>query len=256
MMPVPIHHQAPVPPPSYQRAQAKAGKALHIDAVTLITRLHLFMLCHLAVRLAHRKWPPPEPVGPGGAPRRSSEESLLLVALLRVLWRLSYQDRTDWLQSWLALAFACGFASDSQNRLRVPRPSQQCKRRHAAGAPLFERLFLVSVRIAVRRRVIRAHDLIIESAPILAWRRSDPDATYGHAPAHHPRPLLRGFCVHPLMRALALDFLSNFWFLPQMIMILHLHDHYLRWQYTFTEYVHALFVLMQRTGVASYSLDT
>jgi hypothetical protein len=37
--------------------------------------------------------------------------------LLRVLWRLSYQDMTDWLQSWPALAFACGFAYDSQNRL-------------------------------------------------------------------------------------------------------------------------------------------
>jgi transposase len=199
MIPVPIHHQAPVPPPSYQRAQAKTGKALHIDAVTLVTSLHLLMLCHLAVRLAHRKCPPPLPKGPGGAPRRYSEESLLLVALLRVLWRLSYQDMTDWLQSWPALAFACGFAYDSQNRLRVPSPSQQCKRRHAAGAPLFESLFLVSVLIAVRRRVIRAHDLIIDSAPILAWRRSDPDATYGHAPAHHPRPLLRGFRVHTLI---------------------------------------------------------
>jgi hypothetical protein len=155
MMPVPIHHQAPVPPPSYQRAQAKAGKALHIDAVTLVTSLHLFMLCHLAVRLAHRKCPPPEPVGPSGAPRRSSEESLLLVALLRVLWHLSYQDMTDWLQSWPALAFACGFAYDSQNRLRVPRPSQQCKRRHAAGAPLFESLFLVSALRPKMREAVR-----------------------------------------------------------------------------------------------------
>jgi hypothetical protein len=33
-----------------------------------------------------------------------------------------------------------------------------------------------------------ARDLIIDSAPILAWRRHDPDASFGHAPAHHPRP--------------------------------------------------------------------
>ena len=56
MMPVPIHHQAPVPPPSYQRARTKAGKALHFDAVTLVTSLHLLMLCYLAVRLAHRPY--------------------------------------------------------------------------------------------------------------------------------------------------------------------------------------------------------
>ncbi len=36
-----------------------------------------------------------------------------------------------------------------------------------------------------------ARDLIIDSAPILAWRRRDPDAAYGHAPAQHSLPLLR-----------------------------------------------------------------
>jgi hypothetical protein len=44
-----------------------------------------------------------------------------------------------------------------------------------------------------------ARDLIIDSAPILAWRRADPDAAYGHAPAQHPRPLLRGYRVHTLI---------------------------------------------------------
>jgi transposase len=44
-----------------------------------------------------------------------------------------------------------------------------------------------------------ARDLIIDSAPILAWRRADPDAAVGHAPAQHPRPLLRGYRVHTLL---------------------------------------------------------
>src|SRR5690242_13585151 len=123
MMPVPLNNQAPVPTPAYTRAQAKQKRALHIDAVTLVTSLHLLTLCGLAVRLAHRKCPPPLPKGPGGAPRRYSEESLLLVALLRVLWHLSYQDMTDWLQSWPALALACGFSYDAQNKLRIPSPS-------------------------------------------------------------------------------------------------------------------------------------
>jgi len=199
MMPVPRNHQAPVPPPSYQRAQAKAGKALHINALALVTHLHLLTLCHLAVRLAHRRCPPPLPKGPGGAPRRYSEESLLLVALLKTLWRLSYQDMSEWLHSWPELAIACGFSYDQQKRLRIPSASQQWKRRQIAGAPLFESLFLVSVLLAIRCRLIGARDLIIDSAPILAWRKADPDATYGHAPAHHPRPLLRGFRVHTLI---------------------------------------------------------
>ena len=121
------------------------------------------------------------------------------MALLKTLWRLSYLDMTDLLQSWPDLALACGFGYDRKGKLRVPSPSQQCKCRHAAGAPLFESLFLVSVLTAIRCRLIRARDLIIDSAPILAWSRADPDATYGHAPAHHPRPLLRGFRVHTLI---------------------------------------------------------
>jgi hypothetical protein len=84
MMPLTVtDHQAPVPPPSYQRGQARRGRALHIDALTLVTTLHLLTLCHLAVRLAHRRCPPPLPTGPGGAPQTYGEETLLLIGLLR-----------------------------------------------------------------------------------------------------------------------------------------------------------------------------
>jgi hypothetical protein len=199
MMPIEVKKEAPVPPPSYQRAQAKHGPALHINALTLVTTLHLLTLCHSAVKIAHCRRPPPLPAGPGGAPRTYSEESLLLIGLLRTLWRLSYQDMHDWLKSWPALALACGLPLDQQGQPRVPSKSQQCKRRHAAGAPTHESLFVLTVLEAIRWRLIGARDLIIDSAPILAWKRHDPDAAYGHAPAHHPLPLLRGFRVHTLI---------------------------------------------------------
>ena len=199
MMPTVVQEQAPVPPPSYQRTQAQLSRALHIDALTLVTTLHLLALCRLAVRLAYHRCPPPLPAGPGGAPRTYREESLLLISLLRTLWRLSYQDMHDWLTSWPALALACGLPLDKQGQPRIKSPSQQCKRRPAAAAPLHESLFVLVVLQALRRRLIGARDLIIESAPILAWRRRDPDAAFGHAPAHHPRSLLRGFRVHTLI---------------------------------------------------------
>jgi hypothetical protein len=172
---------------------------LHRSALTLVTTLHLLALCHLAVRVAHRRCPPPLPRGPGGAPRVYSEESLLLIALLRTLWRLSYQDIHDWLCDWPALAHACGLPRDRDGHLRIPSPSQQCKRLQAAGAPPCELLFILMVREAIRCGVSRARDLIIDSAPLLAWRRSDPDAASGHAPAHHPTAFLRGFRVHTLL---------------------------------------------------------
>src|SRR6266480_2797231 len=199
MMPTVVKEQAPVPPPSYQRAQAKQGSALHINALTLITTLHLLLLCRMAVHTAHRRCPPPLPAGPGGAPRTYSEESLLLIGLLRTLWRLSYQDMHDWLKSWPALALACGLPLDKQGHPHIPSKSQQCKRRHTAGAPLHESLFVLTVLQAIRGRLIGARDLIIDSAPILAWRRRDPDAAFGHAPAQHPRPLLLGYRVHTLL---------------------------------------------------------
>jgi len=124
---------------------------------------------------------------------------LLLIALLRTLWRLSYQDMYDWLRAWPALAHACGLPLKPQGQYWIPSPSQQCKRSQAAGAPVHESLFVLTVLVAIRRRLIGARDLIIDSAPILAWRRADPDAAVGHAPAHHPRPLLRGYRVHTLL---------------------------------------------------------
>src|SRR3954468_10449815 len=141
MMPIVVKEQAPVPPPSYQRAQAKQSAALHINALTLVTTLHLLKLCRLAVQMAHRRCPPPLPAGPGGAPREYSEESLLIIGLLRTLWRLSYQDMHDWLKSWPALALGCGFPLNKERRPLIVSPSQHCKRRHAAGAPVHESLF-------------------------------------------------------------------------------------------------------------------
>jgi len=64
MAPALCADQAPVLPPSYYRSPAGA---LHLDALTLSTRLHLLMVCELAVHLAHPPCIPQLPVGRGGA---------------------------------------------------------------------------------------------------------------------------------------------------------------------------------------------
>jgi len=172
---------------------------LHIDAVSLVTRLHLLTLCRLAVTRAHCQCPPPLAQGPGGAPRVYSEESLLLIALVRTLWRLGYQEMHDWLEAWPALAQVCGLPTGHDGQVRVPSPSQMWKRAARAGAPPCEMLFVLAVREALRCGLIRARDLIIDSAPIKAWRRSDRDAQHGHAPAHHRTHFLHGYRVHTLL---------------------------------------------------------
>lgn len=158
MVPTSCSPTVPIPPPTHQRAQAKAQPALHLDALTLITRLHLLALCRLAVRLAQRRCPPPLPAGPGGHPRVYSEASLLLIALLRTLWRLSYQDMCAWLRSWPALALACGLPLDAYGQPRIPSASQQWKREQAAGAPVGEALLILAVQVALRCRLIGARE--------------------------------------------------------------------------------------------------
>src|SRR5260370_37179057 len=80
MIPAPCATMAPVPPPAYHRAQAKVGPALHVDALSLVSGLHLLTLCRLAVRLARRSCPPMLAAGPGGPPRPSSGGGPLRVA--------------------------------------------------------------------------------------------------------------------------------------------------------------------------------
>ncbi len=105
----------------------------------------------------------------------------------------------DWLYAWPALALACGLPTGPDGRVRVPSKAQQPKRLRAAGAPQSETLFVLLMHAALWTGLTHAHDLIIDSAPILAWRRADPDAALGHAPAHHPRSLLLGYRVHTLL---------------------------------------------------------
>src|SRR5258707_10102667 len=190
---------APVPPPAYHRAQAQCGPALHLDAITLIGRLHRLAVCRLAVRLARRRCAPPLPAGAGGRPRRYPEESLLLLALLRTLWRLSYQDLHDWLVAWPALAWACGLPADAHGRPCVPSASQQCRRAAQAGAPACETLLVVLVQLALHLHLIGGRDLLVGSAPIPARRRAHPHAAPGHAPQHPPHPLLGGYRLHTLL---------------------------------------------------------
>lgn len=107
LVPAPCVATAPVPPPAYQQAVARRGRDLHSSALTLVTTSQLLALCECAVTVAQRRCPPASSQGPGGAPIVYPAASLLLLALLRTLWRRSHQDTHDWLVAWPALA-ACG----------------------------------------------------------------------------------------------------------------------------------------------------
>ena len=162
-MPTICTEQAPVRPPSYHRrevqAQARRARALHVNALSLIETLHLLALCRLAVQLAHQRCAPPLPKGAGGRPRTYHEESLVLIALLKTrLPTLPTWDVHEWLQSWPALAVACGLPLDAAGNPCIPSPSQLCKRGPAVGAPPFETLLVLTVWHALCTRLVGARE--------------------------------------------------------------------------------------------------
>ncbi len=167
MVPAEYPNQAPVPPPAYHRT---LSGALHLDALTLMSRLHLLELCALAVQVAQQRCPPPLPTGPGGAPRVSREEVLLLLALLRTMWRMSYQDLNGWLVAWPALALAYGLPTDATGWPCVPSASLQCRRAAQAGAPSVELLVVVMARLARRVRLIGGRDLLATAVRLYRLR--------------------------------------------------------------------------------------
>jgi hypothetical protein len=185
---------------------------LHLDALTLVRRRHLLSLCSLAVSYAHWRCPPPLRAGPGGCPRRYAEASLLLIALLHVLWHLSYQDLHDWLVAWPALAQACGLPLQADGRPCVPSPSQQWKRAARAGAPVAKALLVVVVRLAARWRVVGGRDLIVDSAPscrgteptlMPPWGTTPPPSPSAPARLPHSHPVVSRLGLAPPLLALS-----------------------------------------------------
>src|SRR5260221_14358687 len=116
MVAAPCEATAPVPPPAYHRAQAQCGPALHLDALTLIGRLHRLAVCRLAVRLARPPCAPPLPAGAGGRPRGHPGGGPLVPAPPRPPWGPSYPDLPDLLGGRPPPARAGGLAP------RPPRP--------------------------------------------------------------------------------------------------------------------------------------
>jgi transposase len=146
-----------------------------------------------AVSAAATRWPG------RSAPHLRRGGALAAGAARHALARLSYQEVHDWSCTWPALALACGLPLGTDGQARVPCKAQQSRPLRAAGALAGEMLFCAAGTGWPLDGVSQARDLIVDSTPILAWRGADPDAAFGHAPAHHPRPLVRGFRLHTLL---------------------------------------------------------
>jgi len=179
---------ATVPPPRRGRAQLY----LSLHAVQLIQMLTLLPLATgvAAFSLLARHRLPKRTDRPG---RRQlySDASVLLIALIARLWRLSYPDVCLWLTSWPALAAACGLSAG-----QVIHPAHLSRRVRALGPYPFWLLYLALVWRAIRVGLIRGRDLVIDSTLLTAWTRLDTSAAWSF-PSSKGRVF--GYKVHTLL---------------------------------------------------------
>jgi len=215
-----------VPPPRRGRRRCPEPRRLSIHALQLLSLLPLLPLTFLALRLTQGN----RLHSGRGRPRTYSDASILLIAILARLWRLSYAEVLDWLRAWPALAQACGLPPN-----RVPVPGTLSKRlKHLGNTPLII-LFCLLVLMALRAGIIVGRNVCLDSTLLSAWTHRDPDARWSYPT---PKGRVFGYKIHTL-----LDQISR---LPIFFLISPANEHDLPWAYRLLILAKILFKLPLR----------
>ncbi len=178
-----------VPPPRRRRKD----QALQLNAVQVIRVLGLLPLALSVVAfaaLSRRRLPPPD--HRRGRPLVYSDASVLLIALLARLWKLSSREVCLWLSQWPALATACGLPAH-----RVIAPSHFTRRIKKLGAYPFWLLYLALVWRGLRAGLLTGRDVVLDSTLLAAWSKGDPDAAWSFPSSFHG--YVFGYKVHVLL---------------------------------------------------------
>jgi hypothetical protein len=177
-----------VPPP--RRGRAK--RYLSLNALQVIELLGLLPLAASVVAfglLSHRRLP--KRTAKMGRPRTYSDASVLLMALVGRVWRMSYPEVCLWLANWPALAAACGSPAG-----RVIHSAHLSRRVRQLGTYPIWLLYLYLVWRAIRVGLVRGRDVVIDSTLLSAWTHLDVAAAWSY-PSSKGRVF--GYKVHTLL---------------------------------------------------------
>jgi hypothetical protein len=154
------------------------------------------------------------PGGPGGRPQQYSDVSILLMALVQIVWRKSYEQIVDYVATHPELALALGFSQRSISK------GQYWQRRAALGLLPFLFFFLALAGQLIRLGVIGGQALIVDSTLLAAWYRADAGATWQQ---YAKKKAVFGYKVHAVLCQA-----SN---LPVFVLVTpaHVHDSLLGW---------------------------
>jgi hypothetical protein len=194
-----------------------AGKPtgkLRLSPEQLLMAIQAETLAEWALFMAHRLRPPALPQGRGGRPRQYADRSILLMALVQIVWRKSYDQIVDYVATHPELALVLGFTQGSICKGRY------WERRAALGLLPFLFFFLGLVGQLVRLGAITGKALIIDSTLLAAWYHADPGATWQQYARKKP---VFGYKVHAVLCQV-----SN---LPVFVLVTpaHVHDSLVGW---------------------------
>lgn len=199
----------------------KSRGKLRLSPVQLLEVTHARFLATWALAMTQRVCKPRLPAGPGGRPVTYAAQSVLLMAIVQIAWRKSYEQIVDWVAMQEDLALALGFSRrPGRGRLQTISQGQYWERRQALGAWPFFFFFLALVAQLIRLGAITGKELVVDSTLLAAWYHNDPDATWQK---YAGRGSLFGYKIHTLLCRQAV--------LPVFVLVTpaHVHDSLVGW---------------------------
>jgi hypothetical protein len=199
---------------------SQTGK-LRLSPEQLLTAIQAPVLAEWALAMAQRLHPPVLPRGPGGKPQQYHDRSILLMALVQIVWRKSYEQIVDYVATHEGLAVTLGFTQRMPaGQLRTISKGQYWERRAGLGLLPFLFFFLGLVGQLIRLDVITGQALIVDSTLLSAWYHADPGATWQK---YAKKAAVFGYKVHVVLCQR-----SN---LPVFVLVTpaHVHDSLVGW---------------------------
>jgi hypothetical protein len=199
---------------------SQTGK-LRLSPEQLLTAIHALTLAEWALALAQRLRSPALPGGPGGRPQRYQDSSILLMALVQIVWRKSYDQIVDYVATHEGPALALGFSQRTlAGKLYTISKGQYWERRAALGLLPFLCFFLGLVGQLIRLGMITGQVLIVDSTLLPAWYHADPGASWQK---YAKKTAVFGYKVHAV--------LCQHNTLPVFVLVTpaHVHDSLVGW---------------------------
>jgi hypothetical protein len=187
---------------------------LKLKPEELLAAIEAQMLAEWALKMSARCCLPTLVARKGGRPASYRDSSILLMAIVQITWRKSYEQIVDQVVSTPSLAQALGFSG------RTISQGQYWERRQQLGHLPFVFFFMALAAQLIRLGTITGKGLLVDATLLRAWRHADPGARWQK---YAGRKAVFGYKVHVVLCRDAC--------LPLFVLVTpaHVHDSQVGW---------------------------